>query len=410
MNMSTITPATGLVLALCAAVWPLHGQTVTTLTTFTGANGAYPYDALVQGTDGNFYGTTDGGKFRGQFYPGTVFRITPEGTLTTLKTLGHAYPYGGLVQASDGDFYGTTAQGGVDAAGTIFRMTPGGKFTTLYQCCANSSTCTGGDKPLASLVQANGDLYGTFVYDAIFKISLAGELTTLYSFPNLPEEEPWAGVIQATDGNFYGTTLYGGTPCPLYGMNGGCGTIYRMTPDGALTTLYNFCSLPNCADGATPYAGLVQASDGNLYGVAEQGGGTSCSPSGCGLGTAFRITLDGAFTLLAALNVKGADYPSSALIQATDGNLYGTACSGIFKMTPDGTVTPIYVFENVGCENGSPIQATDGNLYGTTVTGRLRQRRSHDRFGVPLVRRPRPLRQAAAGLGQGGSLYHHPRQ
>lgn len=144
MNRSSIAFAIVAAFSLSVGLFPLRAQTITNLVTFMGPNGATPYDALVQGTDGNFYGTTDGGTFQGKFYPGTVFRITPSGALTTLKTLGHAEPYGGLIQASDGDFYGTTAQGGSDAAGTIFRMTPTGKLTTLYQCCANSPSCTGG--------------------------------------------------------------------------------------------------------------------------------------------------------------------------------------------------------------------------------------------------------------------------
>jgi uncharacterized repeat protein (TIGR03803 family) len=151
---------------------------------------------------------------------GTVFKMTPDGNLTTLAGFEGANPRA-LVQASDGNFYGTTEAGGTSkncngGCGTVFKITPSGTLTTLYSFCSLANCADGWN--------------------------------------------PWAGVIQATDGNFYGTTELGGANCaPL-----GCGTIFRMTPGGSLTTLYSFCSQANCADGAVPYAGLIQASDGNF--------------------------------------------------------------------------------------------------------------------------------------------------
>src|ERR1700721_285159 len=118
---------------LCLVALASQAQTVTTLATFTGANGAVPYDALVQGTDGNFYGTTAGGKFKQQFYPGTVFKMTPDGTLTTIAKLGKGNSLAGLVQATNGLFYGAIEEGGSNRKGTIFAITPADKLKTLYQ-------------------------------------------------------------------------------------------------------------------------------------------------------------------------------------------------------------------------------------------------------------------------------------
>jgi uncharacterized repeat protein (TIGR03803 family) len=148
------------VLALCAmTAVALPAQTFTTLFSFGGTDGGSPEAVLVQGTDGNFHGTT---------YDGTVFKITPGGTLTTLYSFcaqsactDGANPVAGLVQATNGDFYGTTENGGAYGYGTVFRITGGGALTTLYSFCAQSG-CTDGQNPHAGLVQAtNGDLYGT---------------------------------------------------------------------------------------------------------------------------------------------------------------------------------------------------------------------------------------------------------
>jgi len=283
------------------------------------SDGDEPYAGLLQVSDGNFYGTTAYGGGSGG---GTVFRVTRSGSLTTLHSFNGAdgsLPTGVLVQASGGNFYGTTSQGPPDEyIGTVFKMTSGGTLTTLYNFCSQPN-CADGGSPYAGLVQAtDGNFYGTTIYGGegwpccgtVFKITPGGTLTTLYMFTGGSDGNfPYAGLVQATDGNFYGTTGFGGA-------NGGGGTFFRITPSGTLTTLYSFCSQPNCADGGGSYGGLVQASDGNFY-------GTTCCGGAYGSGTVFKMTPTGVLTTLHSFDPDG-EYFISGLVQATDGNFYGT--------------------------------------------------------------------------------------
>jgi uncharacterized repeat protein (TIGR03803 family) len=394
-----------LVLATGAAM-QAQAQTLTTLHSFSGTDGAIPQAALVQGTDGNFYGTTVGGGFNtcanftlAGVSCGTAFKITPSGTLTTLYSfcsqsgcIDGANPLlAGLVQATDGNFYGTTYVGGAGLAqGTVFKITPSGTLTTLY-----SFDGTHGRTPAAGLVQAtDGNFYGTTevggANDAgtVFKITPSGTLTTLHSFDGTDGRQPTRALIQATDGNFYGTTLVGGAnSCIFSGVDFGCGTVFRITPTGTLTSLYSFCSQSGCTDGSKPLATLVQATDGNFYGTTAVGGANSCIISGVdvGCGTVFRITPTGTLTTLYSFcsqsGCTDGFVPNAGLVQATDGNFYGTTAEGganlgtIFKITPTGTLTTLYSFcSQSGCTDGSIpeaelVQATDGNFYGTTIGG-----------------------------------------
>jgi uncharacterized repeat protein (TIGR03803 family) len=376
---------------------PAQTVTLTTLLSFDYSNGAHPqYMSLVEGRNGDLYGTTyDGGTNNG----GTVFEITPSGTLTTLYSFcaqpncsdGDA-PDWGLVKASSGNLYGMTVEGGVNGycpvagCGTVFEITPSGTLTTLYSFCAQPN-CSDGQSPAGTLLSASsGALYGTTQLGGItsnscngscgtaFTISPSGELTTLHSFDGADGGEPLGGLVQGQGGNLYGTTFNGGAneTCPT----GGCGTVFKMTTGGSVTTLYSFCSQAKCTDGATPYAGLVQGTDGNFYGTTVAGGEIT-SYWADGAGTVFKITPEGEVTTLHTFSGSDGAGPTAALIQGVDGNFYGTTeyggtnnscgaggCGTIFKMTPEGNLTTLYSF----CAEGYPCLGGDGLTGGLSQT------------------------------------------
>jgi uncharacterized repeat protein (TIGR03803 family) len=205
-------------------------------------DGDAPQATLIQGTDGNFYGSTyDGGAFT---YYGNVFKITSTGTFTSLHSFDGTdgdEPIGGLTQAIDGNFYGTTQVDGANGYGTVYKITSSGTLTTLYNFCV-SSACPDGSFPEDPLVQGtDGNLYGTtfsggaFGHGTIFSITTAGVLTTLHSFDNTEGGQPWAGVIQDTNGTFYGTTYSGGTSNlgAVYSLSMGLAPFIKINPPAA---------------------------------------------------------------------------------------------------------------------------------------------------------------------------------
>jgi uncharacterized repeat protein (TIGR03803 family) len=390
--VAVVTALMGMMLA-AAIVAP--AQTFTTLVNFNGNNGAYPLNmSLVQGTDGNLYGTTAGTFYAGvgNGY-GTVFKVTPAGGLTTLHTFRHtegADPVAGLALGTDENFYGTTAYGGASASckfgcGTIFRITPAGVLTTTH-----SFDATDGAYPNAALIQASdGNFYGTAAFGGdsssyctagcgtVFKITSEGTFTTVYRFRGGDGAQPMAALVEGSDGNLYGTTQYGGS---------GYGTVFKISPNGALTIMHSFAGYP--IDGAYPEAALLQAADGDFYGTTMQGGpyngplNEACENPGYGCGTIFKITPAG--TLAAVYNFcptlcgDGA-FPVAPVIRATDGNLYGTTDVGgnsysgtVFGLAPGERLTTLHSFDyyNDGANpDGGLVQATDGSFYGTTSTG-----------------------------------------
>lgn len=383
-------------LCICAAeVISAPAQTFSTLFNFDGKNGANPdYVTLFQGTDGNLYGTaSDGGSTADcSAGCGTVFKISTAGTMTVLHDFcategcieGTAedglFPDAGLVQGLDGNFYGTVSGNSPSPGeGLVFKIAPNGTLTILYTFCAVITTCPDGATPTSSLVQGtDGNFYGTTTSGGtgfqnsggtVFKITSTGAHTTLYSFCSktncVDGMDPWSGLVQASDGNFYGTTYQGGKQTCI----GGCGTLFRITPAGKLTTLHNFCSDANCGDGSNPMAGLIQATDGNLYGTTFGGGANNS-------GTIFKISLSGSFSLMYTF---GADDGAAhaPLLQASDGNFYGTTYYGgntgegtIYRITPEKKFTVLYNFDSV---NANPVsglvQATNGKFYGTSYSG-----------------------------------------
>ncbi len=385
-------------LSIAAAV-ASPAQTYNQLGVFNGANGSHPDAPLVQGADGNLYGTAKAG---GAYASGTVFSVTKAGKITTLYSFcaqGGYCPDGqlpetGLTLADDGNLYGTTSLGGTItgsgiASGTIFMITPKGELTTLYTFC-NNWPCPDGATPQAGLIQgSNGNFYGTTNGGGVppggtngggtvFMITPEGALTTLYTFCRLSNcadgLHPDAPLVRAADGNFYGTTQWGGTGGAPNGCQPfpGCGTFFRLTPGGALTTLYNFCSEANCADGTSPEGALVQAPDGNFYGTTFGGGAYN-------VGTFFRITPKGKLTTLRTFDLTDGFYPTG-VIRANDGNFYGTTVNGgavnsgeVYQITPDGSLTVEYSFGSIGNDGSGPaapvFQATNGVFYGTTTSG-----------------------------------------
>jgi uncharacterized repeat protein (TIGR03803 family) len=367
-------------------VLSMSAQTFITLYLFDNTHGAHPDAPLVQATDGNLYGTARSG---GANKHGTVFEITPSGTLTTLFSFGATngyHPVAGLIQAADGNFYGTTRKGGANGQGTVFKITPSGTLTTLYSFCSQSK-CADGSRPVAALIQAaDGNFYGTTSgggakgHGTLFEITPNGMLTTLNSFDN-GRYYSVATLTQATGGNFYGTASQGGA--------NGYGTVFEITPGGKLTTLYTFCSQGGCTDGMYP-SGLIQATSGNFYGTTAFGGAT-------GVGTVFMITPSGTLTTLHSFCSQlpcGEGYiPEAGLVQATDGNFYGTTVAGrsgemglgtIFKITRGGELTTLFYFDGTdGYFPGAAlIQDTNGGFYGTTEAGGI-LRKCHNHFNCP---------------------------
>jgi len=368
-----------LLIASCASA-----QTLTTLANLPNGFGVALPAGLIQGTDGNFYGST---VYGGAYTYGMIFAVSPASMLSTVynfcPSIGcadGAYPYAALVLGTDGNFYGTNAGGGARGWGTIFKITSSGVLTTLHSFCGSAS-CADGVYPTASLVQAaNGNFYGTTQGDGtntlgtIFRVTAAGQFTTLYTFCKVagcPDgAAPTAGLIQATDGNFYGATKGGGIPGCGSATLQGCGTIFKVTAAGVLTTLHEF----SVSDGIYPSGSLLQGTDGYLYGTTLYGGTYN-------YGTVFEITTSGSLTTL--YSFCASDYPcadgyspSGGLAQGTDGNFYGATESGganysgtLFSITPAGSLATLHTFN--GSDGWgpavSPVQGTDGSFYGTTV-------------------------------------------
>jgi uncharacterized repeat protein (TIGR03803 family) len=339
-------------------------------------DGFCPAAGLVQGQDGNFYGTTEyGGEYFNQYGDsfGTVFKITTNGTFSSLYSFSGsdgANPVAQLVQGADGNLYGTTPYGGMDYYlndGTVFKITTNGSFTSLTWFGGSD-----GIEPEGGLVQGkDGNFYGTTDYGGgynngtVFKATPGGTLTTLYSFTGGSDgANPAAALVLGTDGNFYGTTYAGGAYTNQYGQS--LGTVFKITTNGTFASLHSFSS----SNGANPFAGLVQGADGNLYGTTYAGGAFT-NQYGQGLGTVFKIAPTGTLTTLYSFT-GGSDgaNPLAGLVQGTDGNLYGTTSGGgtnnagtIFRITLASAPQP--VFRSVSLAGGT-ITLTWGALVGQT--------------------------------------------
>ena len=351
----------------------------------TSTDGMGPTGVLFQGNDGNFYGTTISGGTggggtgdTGYTGNGTVFKITPMGEETVLHSFAGAPADGNspvvLIQGSDGNLYGTTQLGGANNLGTVFKLTPEGVETILYSFTGGSD----GECPAGGLIQgSDGDFYGTTGcfgtggYGTVFKLTPQGVETTLYTFTGTTTSGPdgaipFGQLVRGSDGNFYGVTAQGGLPCVPATVSSNattCGTVFKVTPEGIETILHRFSG----PDGQNPI-GLIQGSDGNFYGTTF-GGNTNTTG-----GTVFSITPEGVDTTFYtfATAQRDGDSPEAGLIQGSDGNFYGTAAGGgesnggtMFQLTPAGVVTVLYSFPNSSSPETNLVQGSDANLYGT---------------------------------------------
>jgi uncharacterized repeat protein (TIGR03803 family) len=340
----------------------------TLLHSFDWTDGGSPA-ALTEAAGGSLYGVTQaGGAFGGG---GTVFRITPSGNFTTLHSFcsQSTCPDGagpaGIVQGADGNFYGTTEQGGnvncgnPYGCGTVFRITPEGDLTTIYTFCLQSG-CPDGSAPLAGLIQASGgDLYGTTGFGGsvssggtIFKITTAGTLTTLYAFCSQSQcsdgSKPEAGLLHATDGNFYGTTYSGGL---------GYGTVFWITPSGVLSTLHSFCQdLHGCEEGENPSAALIEGTNGVLYGTTTSGGNENAA------GTVFSLSVG----LLPFIETQTTSGKVGASVNILGNNLTGTT-----GVSFNGTPAVFMVPASSVITTTVPAGATSGKIEVVTPGGTL---------------------------------------
>lgn len=348
-------------------------QSLTTLVSFTSSDGIDPIGPIAQDASGNIYGTTLYGGSQNQ---GEVYKVTPDGTLTVLHNFctqtncaDGGNPWGGLILASDGNFYGTTL-------GTVYRITPSGDLTTIYTFCSLPG-CADGQLTYAPLLQASdGNFYGTAIYGGvahqecggtcgtIFKLTLAGVLTTLHDFTGRDGYYPTTGLVQGRDGNLYGTTTFGGAQ-----GSGGLGTAFKVTTSGEFKLLHSFVASEGW------HASLnLQASNGNFYGLAAYDGPNND-------GSIFKMTASGVVTVLFGFDASTGTNPNS-LLQAPNGIFYGTVPNGvnavgagtIFELTPSGSLTTLYKFcSQTNCTDGaapsSLLRSADGGLHGATSAG-----------------------------------------
>jgi uncharacterized repeat protein (TIGR03803 family) len=417
---STGRPCNPLVALLCQALAAVvlapavHAQTATesVVYSFTGnTDSLSPGAALIQGPDDLLYGTTTG-NFVTDF--GEVFKISLAGALTPVYHFtgsgGSAAPVAPVLLGGDGNLYGTTYGNvltGTD--GMVYRLTAAsGTLTSLF----NFSGDANGSNPGAGLIEgSDGSFYGGTStggssanpgYGTLFKVTSSGVLTTPVTFNNINGASPFSPPIEGSDGNFYGVTADGGTS--------NFGTFYQLTPAGVLTTLYNF---KGNGDGATPSSPLVEGPDGNFYGASGSNGAVTAANGGNG--TIFVITPAGALTTLHVFTSATDGANPTGLFLASDGNLYGDATSGgansggtIFRVTRTGTFATLYSFKATGdgtSPQASLFQANDGNFYGTTSSGGASQNGTVFKLALqPVLAAPVQLTPSAVSVPLGSPV------
>jgi uncharacterized repeat protein (TIGR03803 family) len=361
--MKLLRPQLLMLALLVASTVPLTvGQTVSTLYSFSGqgSSGMPEGTTPSQARDGKLYGADFGPNGSG----GSIFKITTTGLETQIYTFGSdgTNPVAGLTLGTDGNFYGTTLYGGSANSGVLFKVTPSGTYTVLHEFQGDSD----GAFPVAPPIQASdGNFYGstsgTSGASTIYKYTASGSFSTIFSFNQTQGQYAAGALTQGTDDNLYGTAEIGGANL--------CGTLFKMTTAGTLLWSYSF---PCGTGGAVPVGSLLQANDGSFYGVTVQGG------LSIGCGTAFKLDQAGnVSTLYAFKNITDGCGPEGGVSQGTDGNLYGTTQFGgthdqgtLYQLTTGRVHTILYSFGGTGKQPlAAPIQDTNGKFYGTTNVG-----------------------------------------
>ena len=365
---------------------------------------------MVEASDGSFYGAAAGGSnyYVGPgFYlgNGTIFRVTKTGAMTRIfsfnGTIGNGPsggvigkgPSGGLIFGNDGCLYGVTASGGTKYQGaggpsynqgTIFKITTNGVLTSLFSLFNGTNGCI----PVGRLALGDdGNFYGTTQFGGngfpgqslpsgngtIFKCSTNGDFNVLYYFNGTNGSVLYAGLTLGDDGNFYGATTYGGSNYSGQALSG-YGTLFQINTNGNLTTLAYF----NGTNGSQPMAGLTQGPDKNFYGTTQTGGAFN-------LGTVFQITTNGILTTLLSFDGTNGGNPASSLTFGSDGNLYGstpwigvndnTHYGTLFRITTNGLLTTLVSLNGTNGLHAytDMILGSDGNLYGSMVDKRAAQ-------------------------------------
>ena len=346
-------------------------------------DGKTPATRMVE-IGGELYGTASAG---GSKMLGTLYRVSTGGSFTLLHTFcekAHcsdgARPGRYLTRGALGAVYGVTAGGGLADGGTIFRVSGAGAFSLVHKFCSEAR-CSDGIQPISVLFDGTtGALFGTAAAGGshsagtAFMIDRGGVFHVLHNFcsqSGCGDGISPGALVRGLDGNFYGTTLAGG--------KNHAGTVFRMTPAGAVTVLHSFCAAKNCADGEQPAPALVEGRNGDFYGTTAQKGAYRS-------GTIFAVSSAGVLRTLhsfcARSNCPDGATPIDGMVRAKDGSFYGTASAGgrfyygvVYHLTEAGTYSIVYDFCALhGCFDGaspdaSPIFGSDGLLYGVTAAG-----------------------------------------
>jgi uncharacterized repeat protein (TIGR03803 family) len=355
---------------LVPTVLTAQAQTYHILHTFTGgSDGGYAYTGLIRDSKGSLYGTTCG--TCGQGF-GTVYRIDKNGKVVLYNFTGgdDGESPGGLTQDAAGNFYGTTYWGGAHGVGTVFKLDTTGTLTVLHTFTGANGSTPSGSAPL--IWDTEGNLYGTTTLggaDNLGTVFILNPVTkkfrVLHSFAGGTDgASPWAGLIRDSAGNLYGTTAGGGDyNC----SSNGCGVVFKLSRSGDVTVLHTFIG----AEGGNPYSTLIRDQSGNLYGSTLYGGAH-------GAGVVFKLDPLGTLTVLHDFTGADGSGPGS-LTMDPSGNFYGTTAWGgahsygtVFKLDFNGTETVLHHFH--GADGNYPssnslVRNAAGTLYGTTGWG-----------------------------------------